>query len=91
VELDGVGELHAAFLNESRTRRCWWHPVEKIRIRGPKTTGEAHQTISLPNRWTGYPKKLLIAGGVIAVVYFVAIIFIAGPQYIGLVRRIFHL
>jgi hypothetical protein len=32
-----------------------------------------------------------IAGGVIAVAYFLAIIFIAGPQYIGLVRRIFHL
>ena len=42
-----VGELHAAFLNESRTRRYWWHSVQEIRIRGPKTTGEAHQTISL--------------------------------------------
>ena len=27
VELSGVGELHAAFLNESRTRGCWWRPV----------------------------------------------------------------
>jgi hypothetical protein len=24
VELAGVGGLHAAFLNESRTRGCWW-------------------------------------------------------------------
>src|SRR5277367_1064773 len=27
VDLVGVGELHAAFLNESRTRRRWWRPV----------------------------------------------------------------
>jgi hypothetical protein len=26
VELSGVGVLHAAFLNESRTRGCWWGP-----------------------------------------------------------------
>jgi hypothetical protein len=31
-----------------------------------------------------------LAGGVIAVGYFVAIIFTTGPQYIGLVRHIFH-
>jgi hypothetical protein len=37
VELAGVGELHAAFLNESRTRGCWWCPVQEIRIHGPKT------------------------------------------------------
>jgi hypothetical protein len=38
VELAGVDELHAAFLNESRTRGCWWRPVQEIRIRGPKTS-----------------------------------------------------
>jgi hypothetical protein len=27
VDLYGVGELHAAFLNESRTRRRWWRAV----------------------------------------------------------------
>src|ERR1700692_1013941 len=37
VELAGVGELHAAFLNESRTRGSWWCPVQEIRIHGPKT------------------------------------------------------
>src|ERR1700682_5241063 len=37
VELSGVGELHAAFLNESRTRGCSWRPVQEIRIHGPKT------------------------------------------------------
>jgi hypothetical protein len=37
VGLAGVGELHAAFLNESRTRGCWWRPVQEIRIHGPKT------------------------------------------------------
>jgi hypothetical protein len=47
VGLAGVGELHAAFLNESRTRRCWWRPVQEIRIRGPKTVGVAHRTFSL--------------------------------------------
>jgi hypothetical protein len=37
VELSGVGSLHAAFLNESRTRCCWWSRVQEIRIRGTKT------------------------------------------------------
>jgi hypothetical protein len=41
VELSGVGELHAAFLNESRTRGCWWGPVQEIRIHGPKKTGRS--------------------------------------------------
>jgi hypothetical protein len=41
VELSCVGALHAAFLNESRTRGCWWRPVQEIRIRGTKTGGEA--------------------------------------------------
>jgi hypothetical protein len=44
VELAGVGALHAAFLDESRTRGCWWRPVQEIRIRGPNKTGEAHQS-----------------------------------------------
>jgi hypothetical protein len=41
VELYGVGELDAAFLNESRTRGCWWSPVQEIRIHGPKKTGRS--------------------------------------------------
>jgi hypothetical protein len=32
-----------------------------------------------------------VGGGVLAVAYFVAIIVVAGPQYIGLLRRVFHL
>jgi hypothetical protein len=27
IDSVGVGELHAAFLNESRTRGRWWRPV----------------------------------------------------------------
>src|ERR1700736_4047979 len=45
VELPGAGDLHAAFLNESRTRRCWWRLVQEIRIRGPKTMGAALQLL----------------------------------------------
>jgi hypothetical protein len=37
VELPGVDELHAAFLNESRTRIRRWRPVQEIRDHGPKT------------------------------------------------------
>src|ERR1700733_16111162 len=47
VELAGVGGLHAAFLNESRTRGSWWCPVQEIRIRGPKMMGEAQRSLSL--------------------------------------------
>jgi hypothetical protein len=36
VVLAGVGALHAAFLNESRTRSPWWRPVQEIREPGPK-------------------------------------------------------
>jgi len=32
-----------------------------------------------------------LAGGAIAISYFIAIIFTTGPQYIGLIRRVFHL
>jgi hypothetical protein len=45
VELSGVGELHAAFLNESRTRGCWWGPVQEIRIHGPKKMGAALRSL----------------------------------------------
>jgi hypothetical protein len=47
VELVGADELHAAFLNESRTRGCWWCPLREIRIRGPKTKGAAQRTLWL--------------------------------------------
>src|ERR1700733_4755266 len=46
VELAGVDEPHAAFLNESRTRGCWWRPVQEIRIRGTKTMSEAQRPLS---------------------------------------------
>ena len=29
MDLAGVGALHAAFLNESRTSGCWWRPCRK--------------------------------------------------------------
>ncbi len=45
VELSGVGELHAAFLNESRTRGGWWGLVQEIRIRGPKMMGAAQRPL----------------------------------------------
>jgi hypothetical protein len=45
LELAGVGELHAAFLNESCTRGCWWCPVQEIRIRGPKKKGAAQRSL----------------------------------------------
>jgi hypothetical protein len=32
VEIVGVGELHAAFLNESRTRGPVWRHVQEIRV-----------------------------------------------------------
>jgi hypothetical protein len=32
VELGGVGELHAAFLTESRTREPVWSLVQEIRV-----------------------------------------------------------
>jgi hypothetical protein len=50
VELACVSELHAAFLNESRTRECWWRPVQEIRIRGQKTTGAKPPPLLLTRR-----------------------------------------
>jgi hypothetical protein len=47
VELSGVGALHAAFLNESRTRGCWWSLVQEIRIRRTKMMGAARRSLSL--------------------------------------------
>jgi hypothetical protein len=35
VKFPGIDELHAAFLNESRTRIRWWRPVQEIRDHGP--------------------------------------------------------
>ena len=37
VKFPGVDELHAAFLDESRTRIRWWRLVQEIRDHGPKT------------------------------------------------------
>jgi hypothetical protein len=34
LEVGGVGELHAAFLNESRTRGTGWRRVQEIRVSG---------------------------------------------------------
>ena len=47
VEFPGVDELHAAFLNESRTRICWWRPVQEIRDHGPKKLGAALRMLLL--------------------------------------------
>ena len=44
-------ELHAAFLDESRTRIRWWRPVQGIRGHGPKKTGAA-----LPNAFAMWQK-----------------------------------
>jgi hypothetical protein len=38
-------ELHAAFLDESRTRIRWWRRVQEIRDHGPKTMGAAQQSL----------------------------------------------
>jgi hypothetical protein len=40
VELDGVGEPHAAFLTKSRTRSHGWSHAQEIRV-GMTTGGEA--------------------------------------------------
>ena len=50
VDLAGAGELHVAFLNESRTRGYWWRLVQEIRIRGPKKMGAAQRSIFLINQ-----------------------------------------
>jgi hypothetical protein len=60
VDLASVGEPHAAFLNESRTRGCWWCPVQEIRIHGPKTMGAALQSLLLYRR-TNPSQRLSIA------------------------------
>jgi|SRR5277367_4866481 hypothetical protein len=39
VRFPGVAELHAAFLDESRTRIRWSRLVQEIRDHGPKKTG----------------------------------------------------
>jgi hypothetical protein len=36
VEFAGAADPHATFLNESRTRGCWWGLVQEIRIHGQK-------------------------------------------------------
>jgi hypothetical protein len=50
VDLAGAGELHAAFLNESRTRGYWWRPVQEIRIHGPKKMGAALRSLFLSDQ-----------------------------------------
>jgi hypothetical protein len=49
VEIPGVDELHAAFLNESRTRGCRWRPVQEIRVYGPKKMGAALSNAPVTN------------------------------------------
>jgi hypothetical protein len=56
VEIAGVGELHAAFLNESRTRGCWWCPVREIRVHGLKRAMLA-VLVSAPGKDRGGPAK----------------------------------
>ena len=57
VDLAGVGELHAAFLNEGRTRGCWWRPVQEIRIHGPKRRAQPHPTLLLREQKTTTKSK----------------------------------
>jgi hypothetical protein len=56
VKLSGVGELHAAFLNESRTRGCWWGPAQEIRIHGRKKMGRSPISANL-RLWLEWPAK----------------------------------
>jgi hypothetical protein len=46
VEVGGVGELHAAFLNESRTRGRWWVPGG--RKSGFAPVGMTNRRVALP-------------------------------------------
>jgi hypothetical protein len=52
VELVGVGEAHAAFLTESRTRSHGWSHVQEIRVGMTKGRGTAHLS-SRTEGWTG--------------------------------------
>jgi hypothetical protein len=64
VDLPGVGALHAAFLNESRTRSHWWRPVQEIRIRGPLTIFFERFSPTISETAVGHPSqtaKLLYA------------------------------
>jgi hypothetical protein len=51
VEVDGVVALHAAFLNESRTRGHVWllrnRKSGRTSVHGPKKTGAARQSLFL--------------------------------------------
>jgi hypothetical protein len=58
VDLAGVGEPHAAFLNESRTRGRWWSPVQEIRIRGTKMMGAALRPLSPDWENSGFQSSL---------------------------------
>jgi hypothetical protein len=58
VEFPGVDELHAAFLEESRTRIRWWRLVQEIRDHGPKTDFSNAFTESTKTLTLG-PKVLL--------------------------------
>jgi hypothetical protein len=59
VEFPGVDELHAAFLNESRTRTRWWRLVQEIRVHGPKTKGRSPHQSSSPKLEATINKNLL--------------------------------
>jgi hypothetical protein len=53
VELVGVGEPHAAFLTESRTRSHGWSHVQEIRVGMTKGRGTAH----LSSRYRGMDRR----------------------------------
>jgi hypothetical protein len=50
VEVGGVGELHAAFLNESRTRGTGWGCVQEIRVSHDVFCREMWEGLLLPPR-----------------------------------------
>src|SRR5271170_8375040 len=57
VKLVGVGEPHAAFLTESRTRSHGWSHVQEIRVGMTKGEGSAH----LSSRYEGWTDRRLFA------------------------------
>jgi hypothetical protein len=51
MELVGVEELNAAFLNESRTRGRVQRSVQEIRVAGGSIKGSALMSISSVPKW----------------------------------------
>src|SRR5271170_7837687 len=71
VEFSGAGEFHAAFLNESRTRGCWWSPVQEIPNMGRKSQGAAPSNALATWAKRLRPRSRILAHGVKALEEFV--------------------